>query len=166
MDDTAVGNIGALQGAAPNVLITHQSTGSAAANVSIRGIAFADIEKSFDPSVGINVDNVYIGTSTGQYLDFFDIASIEVLRGPQGTLFGRNTIGGVINIYRTRPTGEWGGKFDASWAHFGEVGIRAVVNAPIVQDKLAIKLFAFHDEGDGWNHDFYQDKDRGSWENE
>jgi iron complex outermembrane receptor protein len=166
LEAAAVANIGALQGAAPNVLITHQSTGSAAANVSIRGIAFADIEKSFDPAVGINVDGVYIGTSTGQYLDFFDIASIEVLRGPQGTLFGRNTIAGVINIQRTRPTGEWGGKFDASWAHFGEVGLRAVVNAPIVQDKLAIKLFAFHDEGDGWNHDFYQDKDRGSWENE
>jgi iron complex outermembrane receptor protein len=166
LEAAAVANIGALQGAAPNVLITHQSTGSSAANVSIRGIAFADIEKSFDPAVGINVDGVYIGTSTGQYLDFFDIASIEVLRGPQGTLFGRNTIAGVINIQRTRPTGEWGGKFDASWAHFGEVGLRAVVNAPIVQDKLAIKLFAFHDEGDGWSHDHYQDKDRGSWENE
>lgn len=66
-------------------------TGAAAANIAIRGIAFADIEESFDPSVGVNVDGVYTGTSTGQLLDFFDIESIEVLRGPQGTLFGRNT---------------------------------------------------------------------------
>jgi iron complex outermembrane receptor protein len=166
LDAAAVGNIGALQGAAPNLLITQQPSGAAAANVSIRGIGFADVEKSFDPSVGINVDGVYIGTSTGQFLDYFDIASIEVLRGPQGTLFGRNTIAGVINIQRTRPTGEWGGKFDASFAHYGEVGLRGVINAPIVEDKLALKLFAFHNESDGYYKDFYTGKDRGGYENE
>jgi len=166
LDDAAVGNIGALQGAAPNLLITQQQTGSSAANVSIRGIAFADIEKSFDPAVGINVDGVYIGTSTGQYLDYFDIASIEVLRGPQGTLFGRNTIAGVINIQRTKPTGEWGGKFDASFGRFDEVGVRGVINMPLASDTLALKLFAFHNESDGFYKDGYSDEDRGGWEND
>jgi len=166
LDAAAVGNIGALQGAAPNLLITQQPSGAAAANVSIRGIGFADVEKSFDPAVGINVDGVYIGTSTGQFLDYFDIAAIEVLRGPQGTLFGRNTIAGVINIQRTRPTGEWGGKFDASFAHFNEVGLRGVLNVPIVADKLALKLFAFHNESDGYYKDYYTGNDRGGYENE
>src|SRR5439155_24561567 len=104
-------NIGDLQGAVPNLLITTQSTGANATNLSIRGLSFADVEKSFDPTVGVVIDGVFIGTSTGQLLDDFDLAKIEVLRGPQGTLFGRNTIGGVINLTRTRPTGEWGGKF-------------------------------------------------------
>src|SRR5690606_1838691 len=113
-------------------LITQQPTGAAAANISIRGIAFADVEKSFDPAVGIYVDGVYIGTSTGQYLDFFDIDSIEVLRGPQGTLFGRNTIAGVINIRRTRPTMELGGKFEATASSYGTFGLRGVLNVPIV----------------------------------
>jgi iron complex outermembrane receptor protein len=165
LDAAAVGNIGALQGAAPNLLITQQPSGAAAANVSIRGIGFADVEKSFDPAVGINVDGVYIGTSTGQFLDYFDIASIEVLRGPQGTLFGRNTIAGVINIQRTRPTGEWGGKFDASFARYDEVGLRGVINAPIVADTLALKLFAFRSESDGYYTDYYTNEDRGGYEN-
>lgn len=112
-------NIGDLQGAAPNVLITQQNSGASASNVSIRGLSFADVDKSFDPTVAVVVDGVFIGTSTGSYLDFFDIESIEVLRGPQGTLYGRNTIGGVINIRRTRPSGAFGGKFEGSYGSYG-----------------------------------------------
>ena len=153
LESKASMNIGDLQGAAPNVLITQQPTGATAANISIRGIAFADVEKSFDPSVGVNVDGVYIGTSTGQFLDFFDIQSIEILRGPQGTLFGRNTIAGVINIRRSRPTGEWGGKFEASLSSYGTVGVRAVVNVPVVPDVLAAKFFEFHTESGGYLRD-------------
>ena len=115
MESTGSRSISDLQGAAPNVLITKQVSGASAANISIRGIAFADIEKSFDPSVGVLIDGVYIGTSTGQLLDFFDLESIEILRGPQGTLFGRNTIGGVINLQRSRPTGKFGGKFELGY---------------------------------------------------
>jgi len=143
-------NIGDLQGAAPNVLITQQNSGASASNVSIRGLSFADVDKSFDPTVGIVVDGVFIGTSTGSYLDFFDIASIEVLRGPQGTLYGRNTIGGVINIRRTRPTGEFGGKFEANYGSYNTWSTRAVVNAPIVDGILAAKAFYFHAQTDGY----------------
>lgn len=150
LESKATLNIGDLQGTAPNVLITQQNSGAAAANVSIRGLAFADVEKSFEPTVAIVVDGVFIGTSTGQFLDFFDIASIEVLRGPQGTLFGRNTIGGVINIQRTRPTGEFGGKFEVSYGKFDTWSGRAVVNASIVPDTLAAKFFYFHTESDGY----------------
>jgi iron complex outermembrane receptor protein len=150
LESTATVNISQLQGQAPGVVITTQSTGAATANISIRGIAFADVEKSFDPAVGVNVDGVYIGTSTGQLLDFFDIASIEILRGPQGTLFGRNTIAGVINIRRTRPTGEWGGKFQASIGDYQDAALRGVLNVPVIKDVLAAKLFGFHDETHGY----------------
>ncbi|MGV3769098.1 MAG: TonB-dependent receptor [Sphingobium phenoxybenzoativorans] len=143
-------NIGDLQGAAPNVLITNQNSGAAAANVSIRGLTFADVEKSFEPTVGVVVDGVFIGTSTGQFFDFFDISQIEVLRGPQGTLFGRNTIGGVINIRRTRPTGEFGGKFELSYGNYDTWAGRAVVNVPIIDGVLAAKAFYFHNQSDGY----------------
>jgi iron complex outermembrane receptor protein len=166
LEGAAAVNIGDLQGAAPNVLITVQSTGAAAANISIRGIAFADIEKSFDPAVGVNVDGVYIGTSTGQLLDFFDIDSIEILRGPQGTLFGRNTIAGVINIRRTRPTGEFGGKFEASYGKYDQFGARAVLNVPVVQDVLAAKFFEFHTDGPGFHRELGTRKLRGGSNNE
>jgi iron complex outermembrane receptor protein len=161
LEASAAINIGDLQGAAPNVLITVQSTRAAAANISIRGIAFADVEKSFDPAVGVNVDGVYIGTSTGQLLDFFDIDSIEILRGPQGTLFGRNTIAGVINIRRTRPTGEWGGKFEAGIASYDQFSARGVLNAPIIPGVLAAKLFDFHTEGSGYYRELGTGKHRG-----
>lgn len=150
LESKAAINIGDLQGAAPNVLITNQNSGAAAANISIRGLTFADVEKSFEPTVGVVVDGVFIGTNTGQFFDFFDISQIEVLRGPQGTLFGRNTIGGVINIRRTRPTGEFGGKFEASYGNYDSWAARAVVNAPIVEGVLAAKAFYFHNQSDGY----------------
>jgi iron complex outermembrane recepter protein len=100
--------------------------------------------------VGVVVDGVFLGTSTGQYFDFFDIAKLEILRGPQGTLFGRNTIGGVINITRSRPTGEWGAKFDVSAGNFASKAVRAVINVPLVNALLGAKFFYFNNRSDGF----------------
>jgi iron complex outermembrane receptor protein len=165
LENKASANLGDLQGAAPNLLITQQNSGGAAANLAIRGLTYADIEKSQEPTVGVVVDGVFIGTSTGQYLDFFDIEQIEVLRGPQGTLFGRNTIGGVINIRRTRPTGRLGVKAEVSYGSFGTFQGRAVVNAPL-GDTLALKGFYFHNESDGFYHQYGTDAHRGGSKND
>jgi iron complex outermembrane receptor protein len=143
-------NIGDLQGSVPNLLITQQNSGGAAANLSIRGLTYADIEKSQEPTVGVVVDGVFIGTSTGQYMDLFDIDTIEVLRGPQGTLFGRNTIGGVINIRRTKPTGQFGGKVEASYGSYNTWSGKAVLNVPLIKDVLAAKFFYMHNQSDGY----------------
>jgi iron complex outermembrane recepter protein len=160
-------NMGDLMGAAPNLLITQQNSGSAAANLAIRGLTYADIEKSQEPTVAVVVDGVFIGTSTGQFFDFFDIQQIEVLRGPQGTLFGRNTIGGVINIQRTRPTGDFGVKAEVSYAKFNSLATRAVVNVPIGNgDALAAKAFYFHNETDGYYRNAITGKRAGGSNNE
>ena len=158
-------NIGDLQGEAPNLLITQQNSGAAAANLSIRGLTYADIEKSQEPTVGVVIDGVFIGTNTGQLLDFFDIEQIEVLRGPQGTLFGRNTIGGVINIRRTRPTFEPGIKAEASYAKFGTYSARAVVNFGI-GDMIGVKPFYFYNETDGFHRDGQTGERRGGSKNQ
>ncbi|MES2301448.1 MAG: TonB-dependent receptor, partial [Pseudomonadota bacterium] len=142
-------NIGDLQGDAPNLLITQQNSGGQAANISIRGLSFANIEKASTPTVGVVVDGVMIGTSTGQLQDFFDIEQIEVLRGPQGTLFGANTIGGVINITRSKPTKEAGGKFEASYGQWNTLSTRAVVNYGN-GTTLGVKGWYFHNESDGF----------------
>ncbi len=165
LEAKAAVNLGDLQGSVPNLLITNQNSGAAAANLSMRGLTFADIEKSFDPTVAVVVDGVFLGTSTGQFLDFFDIGKIEVLRGPQGTLFGRNTIGGVINITRSEPTGELGGKFEVSYGRFNTFTARALFNTPIT-DSLAAKFFYFDDHSNGWYHDGITGRPRGENHNQ
>ncbi len=153
LENKAAVDISALDGAVPNVLITSQSTGAATANISIRGLAFADVEKSFDPTVAVAVDGVFLGTSTGQFLDLFDLADFEVLRGPQGTLFGRDTIGGVISVTRTKPTGEFGAKVEVSYGNYDERSVRSVFNAPVIEGVLAAKAFFFQTDSGGFYHD-------------
>lgn len=153
-----------LQGQAPNLLITQQVSGAGAANISIRGLSFADIEKSFDPTVAVVVDGVFIGTSTGQFMDMFDIESIEVLRGPQGNLFGRNTIGGVINIRRTRPKDELSGNFQVEYGNFDTFTQRGVLHVPL-GDKAAVKVFGFHTKTDGYYNYYLDGSPRGGGEN-
>jgi iron complex outermembrane recepter protein len=165
LENKATTNIGDLMGAAPNLLITQQNSGAQAANLSIRGLTYADIEKSQEPTVGVVVDGVFIGTNTGQLLDFFDIQQIEVLRGPQGTLFGRNTIGGVINIRRTKPTKEFGGKVEGTYSKFNSFATRAVLN---VGDgtNFGAKAFYFHSQSDGFYRNGITGKRAGGSNNE
>ena len=68
------------------------------ASISIRGMQLNDVEKSFDPAVAVYQDGIYLATTTGALLNIWDAERIEVLRGPQGTLFGRNTIGGLVHV--------------------------------------------------------------------
>ena len=150
LEQAGIDDIRDLAGRVPSLVIDPVNAGPSAAAISIRGISFEDIEKSFDPAVGVVVDGVPIGTNTGQLLDSFDLASIEVLRGPQGTLFGRNTIAGVINVRRTRPTGEFGFKGAVSYAEFETWRGRAVVNTPWLADTVAVKGFFFWDDTEGY----------------
>ena len=124
----------------PNMIIddTSQGPGGNAA-IYIRGIGVADIEKNFEPAVGVTIDGLFIGSNSGAILRSIDLASVEVLRGPQGTLFGRNTIGGTINIERTRPTGELGGKVRAGVGDYDTFYVDGIVNFGLT-DNLAVKL--------------------------
>ncbi|MEO5598066.1 MAG: TonB-dependent receptor [Novosphingobium sp.] len=139
-----------IAGRVPGLIIDTVSSGPKAAAISIRGISFDDIEKSFDPAVGVVVDGVFIGTNTGQLLDSFDLSGLEVLRGPQGTLFGRNTIGGVVNVTRTKPTGQLGGKFSFGYSSFNTKTGKAVINLPSIGGLIALKGFAYYDQTDGY----------------
>ena len=116
----------------PNVGELHMvSQSGAALGASIRGMAFDDLEKSYEPTVGISVDGVFMASNAGAIVDFFDIEGVEVLRGPQGTLFGRNTIAGVVNIKRTKPTGEFGVKLEGTFADHSRQDLKGIVNVPL-----------------------------------
>jgi iron complex outermembrane receptor protein len=104
--DRALGDISQIDQIVPNMTFdsTAPISGSSnAASVFIRGIGQSDFALTADPGVGIYLDGVYIARSTGSVFDSMDIERIEVVRGPQGTLFGKNTIGGAISVTTTKP---------------------------------------------------------------
>ncbi len=104
LQDIAARDLSAIAGFAPNVSLDGivTSGGTTASSIHIRGIGQSDILQTTDPGVGLFVDGVYMARAVGSLLDVADIERVEVLRGPQGTLYGRNTIGGAINVV-TRP---------------------------------------------------------------
>ncbi|AOL94074.1 TonB-dependent receptor [Porphyrobacter sp. LM 6] len=140
VEKIVITDVNSLQRLLPNVQLSRINFAGQALGASIRGISFADLEKSFDPAIGVVIDGVFLGTNTGANIDFDDLESIEVLRGPQGTLFGRNTIGGTISVRHTRPTGELGGKFKARYGSFNSLDLEGVLNLPQIADALSIKL--------------------------
>jgi iron complex outermembrane receptor protein len=106
--------------------------------IYIRGIGQFDFIITTDPGVGIYVDGVYVARSTGAIMDMLDIERIEVLRGPQGTLFGKNTIGGALNIVSTTPSDVTTGKFELIGGERERFEARGYISGPI-SDKVAAK---------------------------
>ncbi|WP_408588031.1 TonB-dependent receptor [Novosphingobium sp.] len=137
----------------PNVQLGQVQYSGATLSASIRGISFADIERSFEPAVATSIDGIFLASNTGALVDMFDVESIEVLRGPQGTLFGRNTVGGIINVKRSRPTGELGAKLSATVGSYGRNDYKAIFNAPIIKDVLAAKIGVFSINSDSFTYD-------------
>ncbi len=113
----------------PNTVLdhTHQGPGGVAA-AYIRGVGVSEVEKNFDPAVGVVVDGIFRGTMTGSIVRAIDLERAEVLRGPQGTLFGRNTIGGVINLVRSKPTMNFGGKVRAGFGDYDTSLVDGIIN--------------------------------------
>lgn len=137
----------------PNVQLGQVQYSGATLSASIRGISFADIERSFEPAVATSIDGIFLASNTGALVDMFDVESIEVLRGPQGTLFGRNTVGGIINVKRTRPTGELGAKLSATVGSYGRNDYKGIFNAPLIKDVLAAKIGIFSINSHSFTYD-------------
>jgi iron complex outermembrane recepter protein len=139
-----------LQGTTPNIQINNFSNTPQTAVFTIRGIGIIEP----DPYAGNTVSIVYDGVpqyfSMGALLDLYDIDRVEILRGPQGTLFGANTTGGVVNVVTAQPTGEFGGKFEASYGNWDHLTLSGTVDFPIVPDLLAGKITVSHDRREGW----------------
>ncbi|NND68067.1 MAG: TonB-dependent receptor, partial [Halioglobus sp.] len=150
-----------IQGFTPNVYIRNTSGTPAGAAISMRGVTYQEIDKSYDPSIGVVMDGLYLGTSSGSLQTNFDIARIEVLRGPQGTLFGKNTIGGVINIIRGPVTMEWGADVSVTLGEDGREDYKAVVNVPLIDDTLGVKFFVSDINSDGYMRNTTLGKDVG-----
>ena len=123
---------------APNVTLTPQGQQNGSGLIAfIRGVGQTDFNFALEPGVGIYVDDVYIPTLTGSLLDLMDLDRIEVLRGPQGTLAGRNAIGGAIKLFSSKPQGDGRGSLSVTYGSLNRIEVRGFADL-----KLADTLFA------------------------
>src|SRR5690606_35809474 len=119
--------------------------------LNIRGLGstFGLTNDGIDPGVGIYVDGVYFARPAATTLDFIDVEQIEVLRGPQGTLFGKNTTAGAFNITTKKPSFKPGANFELSYGNYGYIQAKSSLTGPIVKDKLALRVSFSGTQRDG-----------------
>jgi iron complex outermembrane receptor protein len=133
----------------PN-MIGHNNTGVGTANsYSIRALNNTESIATFDPPVGTYVDDVFMARQNANNFQFFDVERIEVLRGPQGTLFGRNNTGGAISIVMKKPGTEMGGFVEAGFGEYSRRQARASIDLPL-SDTVLTKISAFYAKDDGF----------------
>lgn len=128
--------------AIPNVQFEAVGTAPGFAAISIRGFNTRSADISIEPGIPVYVDGIYQAASVGNAVDTYDIDRIEVLRGPQGTLLGKNASAGAVLLTRSRPTGELGGKLQLEYGSYDLIKAFGLVNLPIVKDTLALKVSA------------------------
>lgn len=150
MEVRGIDNVSEIAHSTPNVGVqTAPNGGSSTANFFIRGIGQFDFISTMDPGVALYLDGVYIGRSVGAALDVVDFDQIEVLRGPQGTLFGRNTPGGAINIRTKKPEMEQSGHVEFTGGSYDRTDFKAVFNTPLA-DGVAVRLTAAKNNRNGY----------------
>lgn len=143
-------NVQDIAAQAPNVTLT---PGGAYAGPSligfIRGVGQTDFNPALEPGVGLYVDDVYYSTLTGSVIDLLDLDRVEVLRGPQGTLAGKNSIGGSIKLYSKKPSEESDGYVEVGFGDLDAVSVRAASNFTIVPDQLYARIAGVSRSRDG-----------------
>jgi iron complex outermembrane recepter protein len=142
-------NVNRLKELVPTVQLYSSNPRNTTLNVRGLGSTFGLTNDGIDPGVGFYVDGVYYARPAATTLDFVDVEQIEVLRGPQGTLFGKNTTAGAFNITTRKPTFTPGATFEASYGNFGFVQAKASVTGPLIKDKLAARLSFSGTQRDG-----------------
>ena len=143
-------DLSGIQGAAPNVNLVQGRGSTSSANIFIRGVGQPDALQTFDPAVGVYVDGVYISRIQGALFNLFDVDRVEVLRGPQGTLYGKNTIAGAINIVSKKPDlTETRGAGSFTYGSYDQLLGNAYVSVPLVADKVALSVAGVYDKRDG-----------------
>ncbi|MGZ3235330.1 MAG: TonB-dependent receptor [Croceibacterium sp.] len=135
---------------APNVTLTPQpQLGGIGLIAFIRGIGQIDFDYALDPGVGLYVDDVYIPTLSSSLLQLMDLDRVEILRGPQGTLAGKNSIGGAIKLFSAKPTGSGEGYLEAGYGSFNQLNVRGMADFAITPT-LSARVSGMSSSHDGW----------------
>jgi len=163
LEEQQLHNASALQYALPSVVFSKNNFTSF--SLSIRGIGYTGTGATADPGVGIHYEEVPIGTPRLFETEFFDIERVEVLRGPQGTLYGRNSTGGAVNLVAKKPTDEFSLNSEVGVGNYGHLQISGALNIPL-SDTLGVRFSGIYLNRDGYSYNQYSDKridDRDQW---
>ena len=163
LDAMHIRDLSALGFVAPSVQLEDIGTTRGTANFSIRGIGINSSIPSIDPAVGVFVDGMYLGINGGVVLDVFDLEGVEVLRGPQGLLFGRNVTGGAVLLRTTRPGDELSINAKVAAETGNNQYYSAVVSGPL-SDAAGAKIAVYHNNDDGWHTNLFNGEDHGAAE--
>jgi len=149
LEDRQLTSIEGLSSVTPNLRVQNTPGDSTGAQIAIRGGVTINPALAWEPAVGVYLDGVYIGKTQGSVFDAVDLQRVEVLRGPQGTLYGRNTLAGAINLITAKPTGDFGGSAKVQAGNYGLLSERVAVNLPAL-GPLKVKLSGVNTRRDGF----------------
>ncbi len=155
--NSGVSSLNQLDQYTPSLKIT-PVTDSRSTSIRIRGIGSIGTNAGIDPSVGVFIDGVYQGRAGMSIADFMDIQRVEVLRGPQGTLFGKNTAAGALNIISKAPAEVFQSSFEAVAGNYGAQELRGMINLPLGDNGHATRLSAYHVTNDGFDRNTFTGK--------
>lgn len=159
IDNALAFNVNRVKEMLPSVQLYSSNPRNTTLNIRGLGSTFGLTNDGIDPGVGFYVDGVYYARPAATTLDFIDIQQIEVLRGPQGTLFGKNTTAGTFNITSRKPTYTTSGVFEQSFGNFGFIQTKGSISGPIVKNKLAGRLSFSGTHRDGTLYNVVTDQD-------
>lgn len=150
LEELGIRDISDLTKVVPNIDMYSGNGTTGAANIFIRGIGARNTGVNFDSGVGVYVDGVYVSRADGAVLDNVDVQSVQVLRGPQGTLFGKNTTGGAILYTTNKPNEELGGHVEVRVGNYNQIESKGTLNVPIIGDTLMSRFSLYQTKRDGY----------------
>jgi iron complex outermembrane receptor protein len=151
LDARGITNVTQVAQSAPSVTLQPtQATYGKSTSAFIRGIGQFDFIPALDPGVGIYIDEVYFGTVFGSAFDLIDTERVEILRGPQGTLAGKNSIGGAIRFFSKAPRGDGSGFLEATYGSFERIGLRGAADFAIVPGMVNARISGVAKQGGGY----------------
>lgn len=148
LESRGIDSIDKLGTIAPNVKIERAPASKTISQISIRGSVTINPAITWEPAVGLYLDGVYIAKAQGSIFDVADLERVELLRGPQGTLYGRNALAGAVNLVTKKPSGEAGGSVDLTYGSFNELRVRGVLDLPQM-GPFSVKLSGQYRKRDG-----------------